>query len=314
MSRADNIALANRLIARMADRGVMMQPLRCAEIGARKPLSLRKNNEPFYELYGRLILAFEADKAEANRLVEAFGKDSPIHVVCAAVSNKDGEADLFITRNAKCSSLYPPDEEVMARYPGLAIASLDHVVKIRTVTLSSALKAVDWSEIHFLKMDVQGAELDVLNGAGTSLDRAVAVVTEVIFQPLYKGQPLAEDIMAKLRCSGFELYRLLSQGGLPRPSARRDQMQLLWSDMLFFRPPETLAGEDAARLAVFATLYGAFDIAECALQRLSSQDREWFAKEIQQPWQDMVADFRSEVRRIRGGLTRRMVAFIGGGR
>ena len=310
MNKASHSDLANRLANRMRSKGVIAQPLCCAEIGARKPLTSTDGGEPFYQLADINILAFEADQIEAARLnVGRSDHNRSVMVVNAAVSGTNGEAVLFVTRNPKCSSLYKPNENLIARYPGLSVAALDHTVRVPTVTLASALSTVGWPEVHFLKMDVQGAELDVLKGAGAALNRVVAVVTEVSFQPIYEGQPLAEDVFSELRRNGFEFYRHIQQGGFPRENARRDQMQVLWADVLFLRSPELLVGEDAARLAVFATLYGAFDIAECALQRVSSEDKAWLVREIRRPFHDLITDIRYQARRIRRGVMRRMLAF-----
>lgn len=298
-------ALANRLAAHLNARGLLDEPLRCAEIGARKS-GTRLRGEPFYDLDRKMILAFEADLAEAERLTGALGSGSPAHIVGAAVGGQEGEADLYITRSPKCSSLYRPNEELIARYPGLAVASTDRVAKVRLTTLPAALSAVGWRDIHLLKMDIQGAELDVIRAAGTALDGVVTLITEVSFQPIYEDQPLAEDVFSGLRAKGFELYRLLTQGGMARRTCRRDQMQVLWGDALFIRPPEVLAASGAARLSVLATLYGALDVAECALERVGPSERAWFVAQIQQPWRNRIDDVRTRLRRLRRGVMRRM--------
>ncbi len=46
------------------------------------------------------------------------------------------------------------------------------------------------SDIDLIKIDVQGAELDVFRGGGKALANALMVITEVEFVELYTGQPL----------------------------------------------------------------------------------------------------------------------------
>jgi hypothetical protein len=56
-----------------------------------------------------------------------------------------------------------------------------------------------------LKIDTQGFELEVLRGSANLLPDILAVYCEVSFVPLYKGQPLASEIIHFLKESGFDL-------------------------------------------------------------------------------------------------------------
>ena len=59
-----------------------------------------------------------------------------------------------------------------------------------------------------IKIDTQGTEIDVLEGAGRLLDETIAVDLEVEFVDQYKGQPLFADIDAFMRSAGFLLRGL----------------------------------------------------------------------------------------------------------
>jgi FkbM family methyltransferase len=76
-----------------------------------------------------------------------------VEVVCAAASCDNGVRDFFLTDSS--------DSHAFFRHPLIAPKS---VVKVRTVRLDSLM-----SELDFLKVDVEGAELDVLAGAGSLL-------------------------------------------------------------------------------------------------------------------------------------------------
>lgn len=79
-----------------------------------------------------------------------------------------------------------------------------------------------------LKIDVQGAELDVLSGAEGTLSFCRWLVLEVSTLPLYQGQPLSGETIAWLETRGWHFvgsgYRWLSPEG-----------QLLQFDALFTR-------------------------------------------------------------------------------
>jgi FkbM family methyltransferase len=54
-----------------------------------------------------------------------------------------------------------------------------------------------------LKLDVQGYESHVLEGAGDALTRFAAVVLEVSHVELYAGAPMPEQLALRLRATGF---------------------------------------------------------------------------------------------------------------
>jgi len=57
----------------------------------------------------------------------------------------------------------------------------------------------------FLKLDVQGFELEALRGCEDLLDRFACVYAECSFVEMYAGQALADEVIAWLRDRGFRL-------------------------------------------------------------------------------------------------------------
>ncbi|MFM7793657.1 MAG: FkbM family methyltransferase, partial [Microcystis panniformis] len=63
--------------------------------------------------------------------------------------------------------------------------------------------------IDFLQVDVQGAELNIFQGAQQIIKNStLAIQTEVEFAPIYKNQPLFADVNSHLRQQGFFLQEL----------------------------------------------------------------------------------------------------------
>lgn len=81
-----------------------------------------------------------------------------------------------------------------------------------------------------LKLDVQGAELRVLRGGQSALQRIDFVYTEVSFEPLYASQVMAAEINRYLLTAGFDLTSL---GSTQRSSTER---RILQADLLYTRP------------------------------------------------------------------------------
>lgn len=67
---------------------------------------------------------------------------------------------------------------------------------------------VSSNDVAFLKIDTQGYETKVLDGAGAALDRVDGLLLELSLVPLYEGQALWKDIVEQLQNRGFKLWRV----------------------------------------------------------------------------------------------------------
>jgi hypothetical protein len=83
-----------------------------------------------------------------------------------------------------------------------------------------------------LKIDVQGYEKSVLDGAEQTLAGFAGVRTELSLTPLYEGQALLPDIIGDLGAVGLQLWFV--EPGFRDPASRR----LLQLDGTFFRSRE----------------------------------------------------------------------------
>ena len=63
------------------------------------------------------------------------------------------------------------------------------------------------SHIDFLKMDTQGSEYEILQGAKEILKKTHHIKCECEYKEWYKGQKLAEDVISFLESIGFEKTR-----------------------------------------------------------------------------------------------------------
>lgn len=140
-----------------------------------------------------------------------------IHVVRRAFSDAQGLAEFFVSSGRppdvppnsdwdygnKSSSLLPPDQH-LSIHPWV---HFDEVVQVETETLRDFCTTEGISEIDLLHLDVQGAELKVLTGAGDMLARTKLVWLEVERISLYHGQPLADEVERFMRAQGFTMAR-----------------------------------------------------------------------------------------------------------
>jgi len=195
------------------------------------------------------IYGFDADAdacEAANADLEQRKIDWKEKHIPLALGNREGEATLYVTKHPMCSSLYPPNEGYLARFalgPEFInlkhIVNLDYTIEIETTTLDAVCEAENINSVDFLQIDVQGADLQVLEGANRLLEHNVlAIQIEVEFSHLYANQPLFSDVDSFLRKQGFSLFDLACTRCIRSRSpihTRRHPGQLLWADAFYFR-------------------------------------------------------------------------------
>ena len=86
------------------------------------------------------------------------------------------------------------------------------------------------SSATFLKLDVQGYELEVIGGAPEAMAEVKVLEAELSFKELYRGQPLFSECLELLRSTGFILVGL--EPVLNHPATG----ELLQVNGLFHRP------------------------------------------------------------------------------
>jgi FkbM family methyltransferase len=83
-------------------------------------------------------------------------------------------------------------------------------VRRRMETLDRVLADAVITQPDFLKLDVQGYELEVLKGAPKALAGAQAVLLEVSTIELYVGAPLFHEVVAFMLAHGYRVYDICS--------------------------------------------------------------------------------------------------------
>ena len=103
-----------------------------------------------------------------------------------------------------------------------------HSVEKVLTTVDRILTPRSCPPVDFLKLDVQGYELEVLKGASLALAQAQFVLLEVSLLLVNKGCPPFEDVIAFMDQAGFRVFDFAGQG------RRRDGV--LWQiDLVFIR-------------------------------------------------------------------------------
>jgi len=167
------------------------------------------------------FVLFEANRDHAGELA-ASGRR---HVI-AALGAEDGGTRAFhvpLAGDVTGASLYVENTSHYGQ-ANLQVREVE-TVRLDTVVAREKLPAPD-----LIKIDVQGAELEVLAGAPEALRAAGALIVEVSFVDYNKGGPLAADVIAAVDRLGFRCADLCEV----HRSSRNFVLQL---DLLFVRPP-----------------------------------------------------------------------------
>jgi FkbM family methyltransferase len=84
------------------------------------------------------------------------------------------------------------------------------VIKIKSLTLDDFVTQNQIDQIDILKMDTQGTEYQILEGASKFLgqNKISLIYLEIIIMPTYQDQKNLDEILLLLRRKGFVLYNL----------------------------------------------------------------------------------------------------------
>lgn len=174
------------------------------DIGANEGQFAREIRE--YGYRGKIVSFEPLSTARENLLAFAFADTNwEVHDQ-SAIGDQDGEIEIHIAGNSVSSSVLPMLESHSRAAVGSAyidservpIARLDSVAK-QYMTPESKL---------FIKIDTQGFEWQVLDGARETLQKTCGLLCELSLVPLYDGQRLWRDIIDRLDAEGFMLWAL----------------------------------------------------------------------------------------------------------
>jgi len=260
-------------------------PVTIVDVGARWGF------RPEWQVFGESlkVYCFEAEEEECARL-NAVATPNVIYIA-AALARTEGEATLYEARLNASTGLYRTNMAYFSRLLNRDNGEVAKEHRIRTTTLDAALAHAGVPAFDFIKLDVEGAELDVLIGAERFLAGAelLGILSEIRFHEEINGSPVFTELDAYVRKSGFRLFGLhyshQSRRALPYPGladyrlpngekfyAYTTHGQVMDGDALYFRDlliPANRAIHAAAgpgRLLKAACLFEIYCLNDCAAE------------------------------------------------
>lgn len=178
--------------------------------------------------YKDRIISFEPlSEAYSHLLINSKKDPNWIIAPRMAIGNEEGKKTINISGNSYSSSILEMTETHIKGAPDSAYIDSEEIYINKLDNIwETFLKNKD---SIFIKIDVQGYELEVLEGAINTLPKIKGIQVELSLVPLYKNQLLFLDMLDYIINLGFELYDIL-------PGFRDKQSgKLLQFDAIFFR-------------------------------------------------------------------------------
>lgn len=170
------------------------------------------------------------------------------------LSGADTKRPLRITESPGCSSLLEPNHDTLREFSVATLFRQVALQDINTMTLDSFVREFHAPVPDFLKLDVQGSELEILTGCSFLSTNVAAITLETHLRELYRGEGLFPAMHVFLTERG---YRLVGQGSSPHFSG-----EILEMDVSYVKSPaEVATAETSVKAAVFCACIGNLDYA-----------------------------------------------------
>lgn len=247
------------------------------DVGA-SPIDGQPPYQPLFNCEKAKIVGFEPNPAQFELLLNQQSNQ------CTFLPYAIGDGQvhtLNICHAPGMSSLLEPDMEILKHFHGFEEWS--QVVERKTLSTVRLDDVKEIESIDYIKLDVQGSELAILQNGSKQLSKTLVIHIEVQFIPFYINQPLFGELDQELRNLGFYLHRfspLVSRVFKPlmaNNSIYSGLSQILWSDAIYVRKftefPQ-LNSQDLLKIAAIAhDLYDSFDLCSLALGHIDSKEQ-----------------------------------------
>jgi FkbM family methyltransferase len=163
-----------------------------------------------WEVFGDQLraYAFEPDEEECRRLAESA--PSNLTYIPRALGRQRGRQTLYHTAHPDSAGLYRTDQRYLDRFLNRDNGVIVGERSIEVSALDEVLAEFEVPPVDFIKLDIEGAELDVLQGGSNCIDRPslLGLISEIRFHREINGSPPFSELDLFLKARGFALYDL----------------------------------------------------------------------------------------------------------
>jgi len=165
-------------------------------------------NKGQFSLVGRYVFpnaniySFEPLKKPAKKFNKLFESDKKAAFFHSAIGPIEEKVKMHVSNREDSSSILSIGNKQSSIFPG---TEESHTDEIKVAPLNYFLSKKDLIKPVFVKIDVQGYELEVLKGSEDLLEFIDHIYVECSFVELYEGQALADEVIAYLVNYSFRL-------------------------------------------------------------------------------------------------------------
>lgn len=148
------------------------------------------------------------------------------------------EKTLFLTANPEASSVFELNGQVLDDFLN---APLHKVMRKESIRLDAMSNVIKEKKPDFIKVDAEGADLEILKGAEPYLrESCLGVFVEVSFTERHKGAPFFGDTDAYLRSLDFMLMDLYPEHWIRSNDVFGlfSRAQVIWGNAIYFMKRE----------------------------------------------------------------------------
>jgi len=257
------------------------------DIGAMFINGIQKEYSGIFNQGCARVVGFEPVETECNQLNHTY-KNTGMQFLPYFIG--DGTRQKFyLTNHSMTSSLYEPNTPLLNMFQNLGELTVPVSEEWVETKCLDDIEELNFP-VDFIKIDIQGAELQAFQSAQNKVLKDVLVIqTEVEWVPLYKNQPLFSELEIFLREQGFSVHKIMGFGTRSfKPTITHNinvGIQNLWSDVIFvrdFTKLDILKPQQLLKMAVLLhDIYQSVDLALIILKEYDRQKTTSLADEYQ---------------------------------
>jgi FkbM family methyltransferase len=287
---------------------LLNKKLSLLDVGARGGIGFPWNSA---EIENLNVILVEPDIEE----VELLKKEHQGVILPYALWSEETELVLNLNNSPGTSSVLKPNMHFLRQFGDSDRYDAKNKITIKTTTIDNLHLNGKLIDVDFMKIDIQGAELDVLRGGENFLkNNLIGLESEVEFSPMYENQALFSELEIYVRQElGLELWDIrktywkYSQSKYLNPTKGR----LIFGDALFLRPVSKLdawlqaldsdKAQNKLQMLITSSLaYGYLDYADTILN--ASFTNKYLSKEDKQKFINYIRNYHKSIYPFKNGL------------
>lgn len=195
------------------------------------------------------------------------------------VGDKDEEdVDFHVSKFGQASSLLRENTKLVSRFHAAKYGSIVGTEKVSVKEISKLLKTQNITKFDFLKIDVEGSELNIMKNLENILrEDCLGILSECFFQKYHYDRPLFSEIEIYLRNLGYYTFDISLEkwGRTTNPveypadhhgNIREGNAQVMFANVLFLKDPildeNSMSIDQVKKLITLANLYNQKDFAD----------------------------------------------------